>query len=1740
MFRRMMAVVAGLVLLAGLAPSAAASPPENLVDGLATGDRAPGVLVDTEGEGTGLWVVQLDEPALASYTGGMRGLDATSPRATGAEELDVHTPASTAYLAYLRDRQQGLTDRMRSALGRPVEVAHAYRNVLNGLAVRVDGDEAAALTELPGVTAVYRDVERELTTDVSHDVIGSASVWDGDTGDGVGTRGEGVVVGMLDTGVNPDHPSFAATDGEGYTHENPYGSGTYVGVCDPEHDNHEDICNDKLIGAWNFHPTSPSAQDAVGHGSHVGATIAGNVHEAELTYGEDTITRTVRGVAPRANVISYLVCHPTCPSSSTVAAVDQAIADGVDVLNYSIGGPDSPWTDMVSLAFLEAYEAGIFVSASAGNAGPGPGTVTNTAPWHATVAATTTGRIFANELSVTDPAGALPGSWAFPGTGPPITSDVEAVVRDAGAVAPGNVQGCAPFPDGAFDGSIALVDRGTCHFATKADRAAAAGAEAVVVVNDTAEPPVSMAQMESTTIPAAMVDRASGQALRDLIADEDPAEVSIRIDAETQVVTDGDWEGMTAGFSSRGASQFAVLAPSIAAPGVNILSAFAAAGGDPEQYLVTQGTSMASPHVAGGGALLSALHPQWSPAEINSALAGTADTSGVRTHDGTTQAGPFDIGSGVVDLSAAGRAGVVLDETHDRFAEANPSTGGDPTALNVPNLVDRHCEGTCTWTRTLTSASDATATYQAATDAPEGVSVSVTPEELTLDPGAEQQVEITVEVDPDVLDEGAWTFAAAHLATGDTHANGTAIAGLRLPVAVIPYAAPAAEPSITVDPAGVATELQPGEVSTHELTIGNRGTDDLQWTVDEQEQSARRPAETTTTVPGADPEPRAAGDGARLAGDGSGGDAAPESPLPQAATRPHAEAGPQAPPAQLTTTVTHSDSQTLVPGTSAACSLDLGATTTANGFLRTFTLADFHIGGHFDVTEVQVGIENVTVPVTAAVNLYTMVDPAEPLTYDNLDSIGSAEREIAPQALNMVSIPVTGHAEEGTTLVVELDVPDLTGVGGFWPGANSAGQSAPTYVRAQRCGAPDPVEAADLGAPGMHLVMNVTGQTEMPTCDVPHDTDWVGLDPTTGTVAPGGSQAVEVTVDATGMPQGVHQGTLCLASNDPDRPLLVVPVSLEVPDPEFDLAALVWFERGDFRAELAWNRGQADEVEIVRDGEVIDTVGDSGSYVDVIGKPANGTTFDYQVCDADSGLCSQEATVVTDRRGGPPGRPGVPGPPASFEITTQELPELHTLQRYTHTLTASGGSGVYEWSASGLPDGLVLDHATGTLTNDPADPAVSDGSSPVEVTVTAVDAVDPALSATTTLKLEVVGVTEVAAGWGHTCAVTTEATAYCWGRNATGQIGDGASGDGTFAELPTPVLDSDGEAPLTGVVGIDGGDGHTCARTDEGTAYCWGASFDGRLGDGDPTLEPKPLPVTVRNPDDTGPLTGVVQIAVGSRFACALTSDEQVYCWGNNTSGKLGNGDIGGSQPLPGAVRNGDGTGPLTGATAVTAGGQHGCAVVGDTAHCWGGNSQGQLGTGEESVAEPLPVQVRDTAGDGTLAGVELVTASAGHTCALADGDAAYCWGRNSVGQVGNGVAAGNQPLPARVRNPADDGPLTGATELTTGDNHTCAVVAGGAAYCWGSNFYLQLGDPERAGQDHHPLPVAVASREGDDGRYAQAAAVTAGNGHTCVETVTGTVDCWGGNFNRQLGIGETPDGHQQPVPAPVHPGQPA
>jgi subtilisin family serine protease len=348
-----------------------------------------GVINEVKGAtGPARYIIQLQAPAAASYTGGIKDLAPTQPDAIGETKFNADSPAVQAYRDFLRAEQAQMIGRIEGLLGRSIPILFQYDLVLNGLTTELTPAEAVEVAQLAEVRRVFRDVEEKLDTEVGPAWIGAPGIWDGSTTGLPGTKGEGVIVGILDSGINHDHPSFAEVGpSDGYVHVNPNGAGTFLGWCDPSNPNYiAGFCNDKLIGAWDFVDglTPPTGyevlgpEDGDGHGSHTASTTAGNTVNAGLVAPTVTLTKTISGVAPHANIIAYDVCYYSpadaaglCPTSSSLAAANQALADGVDVINYSIGGGNNPYSDSVELAFLDLFSAGVFVSTSAGNSGPG-------------------------------------------------------------------------------------------------------------------------------------------------------------------------------------------------------------------------------------------------------------------------------------------------------------------------------------------------------------------------------------------------------------------------------------------------------------------------------------------------------------------------------------------------------------------------------------------------------------------------------------------------------------------------------------------------------------------------------------------------------------------------------------------------------------------------------------------------------------------------------------------------------------------------------------------------------------------------------------------------------------------------------------------------------------------------------------------------------------------------------------------------------------------------------------------------------------------------------------------------------------------------------------------------------------------------------------------------------------------------------------------------------------------------
>ena len=303
----------------------------------------------------------------------------------------------------------------------------------------------------------------------------------------------------------------------------------------------------------------------------------------------------------------------------------------------------------------------------------------------------------------------------------------------------------------------------------------------------------------------------------------------------------------------------------------------------------------------------------------------------------------------------------------------------------------------------------------------------------------------------------------------------------------------------------------------------------------------------------------------------------------------------------------------------------------------------------------------------------------------------------------------------------------------------------------------------------------------------------------------------------------------------------------------------------------------------------------------------------------------------------------------------------------------------------------------------------------------------------------------ISAGWSHTCGLTTGGQAYCWGSNSDGQLGNGFSR--TISTKPGSV------AGALAFKELSAGHEHTCAVTTEGKAYCWGGNVSGQLGNGTRSRDPTSSPVRV-----SGGLT-FKSVSTGQKHTCGLTTGSQAYCWGYNGFGALGSGSLDNelhTTPVPVS-------GGLT-FQSLSAGTDHTCGITANgVAYCWGNNGQGQLGNGgTANRAKPVPVSSGLT--------FRSVSGGASHTCGITTGGAVYCWGYNAFGTLGvPSTPISSKPVPVS----------SGLTfrSVSGGASHTCGVTTGGAVYCWGSNLFGRLGATspmETCGYGSEPSPCST------------------------------------------------------------------
>lgn len=686
------------------------------------------------------WIVELtdaptlefagSEAALEQRAGGpMPVLQATAPAVTG-RAFDVLDPAVLAYEAFLEQRQSDFLDDARGVLGRKLSPAASTRHVANTLILEgISRADAQRLAAMPGVASVERERLYRLQLADGPALIGARTLAEGDS-QLPPARGEGTVVGIIDSGINWDHRAFSDNPAysDGYEFSNPYDE--FLGLCARANV----ACNNKLVGVYDFTTDSTDGEDTDGHGTHVAAIAAGSEWQPEEG-----------GVAPRAHLVSYRVCTEqdpddddsgTCQGSAILQAMDQAVRDGVDVVNYSIGGdPFDPWRDSAARRVLNLLDAGIAFATSAGNSGPEPNTISSPAeaPWIFAVGSSTHRERTGRRVTISGV-----GEWfILYGSGPdlPVPSFSNEPLLAGDAVG-GTLEGCEAFPADAFDGAVALLQRGNCLFSDKVGNAAAAGAVAVVMINNIGGEPIIMGGLETSTIPAGMVSRDDGEEILQALRAAG-GQLPISLPTATVTIFSESLGDQMSAFSARGPASNVpgVMKPNVVAPGNAIRAAYIP---NSTSVATLGGTSMASPHAAGSMALLKQLEPDWTPAMLVSALETTAETEPVL--DLGEPADIFDRGAGRLRVDRAARAGLYLPVTRTEFFDANPEIGGDPGALNLSGLVGENCGQSCTFTRTVTAMRAGTWSVSGEGE----LDIEVVPSEFTLQSGQSRELTITV------------------------------------------------------------------------------------------------------------------------------------------------------------------------------------------------------------------------------------------------------------------------------------------------------------------------------------------------------------------------------------------------------------------------------------------------------------------------------------------------------------------------------------------------------------------------------------------------------------------------------------------------------------------------------------------------------------------------------------------------------------------------------------------------------------------------------------------------------------------------------------------------------------------------------------------------------------------------------------------------------------------------------------
>ncbi len=718
----------------------------------------------------GVYIVQMLDNPVVAYDGSIKGLKATAPK--NGQKIDPLSSDVVNYVAYLDGKQNAALNKVGG------QKIYSYYYSYNGFAAKMTLVQAQKLANVDGVLNVAADEMYTMDTSSTPTFLGL-------TGPGgfwaqTGATGEDVVIGIIDSGIWPESASFSDRTGSN-GNDTQDGKLDYQqipgwhGKCTPGEDYNASNCNQKLIGAQWFNAAwggdaaveaqrpweYMSARDYNGHGTHTSSTAGGNANVP--TTGPAAAFGSVSGIAPRARISAYKALWSTQDGSTAsgfgadlVAAIDQAVADGVDVINYSISGTSTNFLDGAEVAFLFAANAGVFVAASAGNSGPATGTVAHPSPWITTVAAGTHNRDGQGSVTLGN-AVTYSGASVATAVGPaPLVDSINAALPPATVA---NAELCVP---GSLDpaivaNKIVICKRGVIARVDKSRAVLMAGGVGMIMYNS----PDSSLNADFHYVPTVHVSLASGTAIKAYAATPG---ATATINAATIVFSAP--APFTASFSSRGpltAGGGDLLKPDVIAPGQDILAAVSPAINGREFDLLS-GTSMSSPHVAGLGALFKDLYPTWSPMMIKSALM----TTGVDVLDGgvppAAETNPdliFRQGAGHVNPNGAANPGLVYNHGFNDWLAflcgtttgVNPASCAalagagysfDPSNLNGASIAIGDLPGAQTITRKVTNVGGSPATYTASVNGLAGFTVVVSPASFSVNPGQTKTYTVTI------------------------------------------------------------------------------------------------------------------------------------------------------------------------------------------------------------------------------------------------------------------------------------------------------------------------------------------------------------------------------------------------------------------------------------------------------------------------------------------------------------------------------------------------------------------------------------------------------------------------------------------------------------------------------------------------------------------------------------------------------------------------------------------------------------------------------------------------------------------------------------------------------------------------------------------------------------------------------------------------------------------------------------